>query len=178
MMNQSSKLLTFPEAIAQSQKIMQQIAENQLNEAEIEDAISSLVSSQTGARGFFVAYLTSDLSLADRPTEGVIKGLRSSPVIVSDLLVKNVAMSVAMKLAHLRNQDETAAAGSQRVADRSTNLIEQLQIPQTKQQIKDLQSTIMKGEGSYQKFLARWGYDKEQQEKICDAVTSINTRNI
>lgn len=171
-MNQS---YSFPEAIAESQKMMQQMSDDRLSEAEIAEVIASLVATQTGARGFFVAYLTDDLPLADNPTEGVIKGLRSSPAIVSDLLVKNVAMSAAMKLTHFRNEDETAAAGSQRVKERSINLIKQLQLTQVESEIKDLQSTIIEGEGHYQEFLARWGYDEEQRSTIYQAISSIDT---
>lgn len=170
-MNQT---FSFPEAIAHSQKMMQQMSDNQLSEAEIEKAIASLVATQAGARGFFVAYLTDDLPLADNPTEGVIKGLRSSPAIVSDLLVKNVAMSAAMKVTHLRNEDATAAMGSDRVKHRSTNLIERLKIPQIESEIKELQSTIIKGEGNYQEFLARWGYDEEQRSIISQAISAID----
>lgn len=170
-MNQA---FSFPDAIARSQEIMQQINDNQLSEAEIETAIASIVATQAGARGFFVAYLTDDLPLADNPSEGVIKGLRLSPAIVSDLLVKNVAMSAAMRVTHLRNEDETAAAGSERVKHRTINLIEQLKLPQINSEIKDLQSTIMEGEGNYQEFLARWGYDEEQQSIISQAISAID----
>ena len=169
-----SQSFSFPEAIARSQEIMQQINDNQLSEAEIEAAIASIVSTQPGARGFFVAYLTDNLPLADNPSEGVIKGLRSSPAIVSDLLVKNVAMSAAMKVTHLRNEDETAAVGSERVKHRSINLIEQLKLPQINSEIKDLQSTIIEGEGNYREFLAKWGYDEEQQQIISQAISTID----
>ena len=171
-MNQS---YSFPEAIAQSQKMMQQMSDNQLSEDQIAEVIASLVATQAGARGFFVAYLTDDLPLADNPTEGVIKGLRSSPAIVSDLLVKNVAMSAAMKLTHFRNEDETAAAGSERVKHRTINLIKQLKLTQVESEIKDLQSTIMEEAGNYQEFLARWGYDEEQRSTIYQAISSIDT---
>ncbi|VEP17183.1 conserved hypothetical protein [Hyella patelloides LEGE 07179] len=177
-MNQSSPSTTpsfsFPEAIAKTQELMQQMVDNQLSEEAIPEAIANLVKSQTGARGFFVAYLTGDLSLADDPTQGVIEGLQSSPEIVSDLLVKNVAMSAAMRLTHLRNDDETAAAGSQRVNRRTVKLIQKLKMTEIEQEIQDLKSTIVKGEGNYQEFLTRWGYDEEQQAEIKQAISSIN----
>ena len=169
-MNQS---FSFPDAIASTQSLMQQMLENQLSEAEIEQAVANLVQTQTGARGFFVAYLTGDIPLADNPTEGVIKGLKSSPAIVSDLLVKNVAMSAAMGLTHRRNKDETAAAGSERVNRRTINLIQQLEMAEIEGEVRDLQSTIMKGEGNYQQFMTRWGYDEEQQAEIQQALSAI-----
>jgi hypothetical protein len=176
-MNQSSqsttKSLSFPEAIACTETLLQQMVKNQLSEAEIEKAIANIVKSQAGARGFFVAYLTGDTSLADLPTEGVIRGLQSSPEIVSDLVVKNVAMSAAMKLTHLRNQDRTAAAGSEQVNRRTINLIQQLNMVEIEREVQELQSTIIKGEGSYQEFITRWGYDREQQAAIQQAISLI-----
>jgi hypothetical protein len=176
-MNQSSqsntKSLSFAEAIAYTENTIEQIIKNQLSEAEIEKAIADIVKSQAGARGFFVAYLTGETFLADCPTKGVIKGLQSSPEIISDLLVKNVAMSAAMKLTHLRNQDSTAAEGSERVNRRAIDLIQQLEMAEIKREVQELESTIMKGEGSYQEFITRWGYDREQQAAIQQAISLI-----
>ena len=168
------KSLSFPDAIASTQDLMEQMLENHLSESEIEKAIANLVSTQAGARGFFVAYLTSDLPLADNPTPGVIKALKSSPDVVSDLLVKNVAMSAAMKITHLRNNDETAASGSERVNRRTINSIQQLKMAEVEKEVRELQSTIIKGEGSYQKFLTRWGYDREQRAKIAETISEID----
>ena len=172
-MEQPNQPVSFPEAISSTQELITKISQNQLSEAEIENAIANLVQTQAGARGFFVAYLTGDSSLADNPTEGVIKALRSSPKIVSDLLVKNVAMSAAMKLTHLRNQDQAAAAGSQTVNTRTLNLIQKLNMSEVTQEARKLDSTIIKGEGSYRGFLSRWGYDQEQQDKIKEVISLI-----
>ena len=90
---------------------------------------------------------------------------------ISDLLVKNVAMSAAMKLTHLRNNDETAAAGSQTVNSRSLKLIQLLEMSEIQQELRDLESTIVKGEGRYQEFLTKWGYDREQQKEIERAIS-------
>ena len=173
MTEQVNQPVSFPEAISYTQQLIAQMSQNQLSEAEITEAIAQLVQTQAGARGFFVAYLTGDSSLADDPTAGVIKALRSSPKIVSDLLVKNVAMSAAMKLTHLRNQDQAAAAGSQKVNTRTINLIQKLSMAEVDREARKLQSTIIEGEGSYQSFLTRWGYDREQQAKITEAISSI-----
>jgi hypothetical protein len=169
----TAKSLSFSEAIAYTEKTIEQIIKNQLSEVEIEKAIANLVKNQAGARGFFVAYLTGETSLADRPTEGVIKGLQSSPKIVSDLLVKNVAMSAAMKLTHLRDRDPIAAEGSERVNRRAIAIIQKLNLAEIKQEVQELQSTIIKGEGSYQEFINKWGYDREQQAAIQQAISLI-----
>ena len=173
-MTEQSSTVSFPQAIAKTQELMLQMTDNRLSEAEIESAIADIVASKTGARGFFVAYLTGDLPLADNPSQGVIEGLRSSPEIVSDLLVKNLAMSAAMKLTHLQNSDETAALGSQRVNNRTIKLIQKLNLTKVKQEAKDLESTIVQGSGNYQEFLTRWGYDREQQAQIKKAISLIS----
>lgn len=172
-MNQPSQSISFPQAIASTQELVKQMSQQQLDESEIKNAIASLVSTQTGARGFFVGYLTGDSSLADDPSPGTIEALQTSPDVVSDLLVKNVAMSSAMKLTHQRNGDTEAANGSQKVTERSIKLIQKLQMNQVAQELNELNSTIEKGTGKYQDFLIRWGYDSEQKERIKQTVASI-----
>ena len=161
---------SFPQAIAASKSLMEQMTNNDLSETEIESAIAKIVQSKAGARGFFVAYLTDDLPLADNPSTGVIKGLTTASEVVVDLLVKNLAMSAGMKLTHLRNQDPSAAASSARVNERTIKLIHKIDSKQIEQELETLQSTIVKGEGNYQEFLTKWGYDQEQKEAINEAV--------
>ncbi len=171
--NISFDSISFPDAIAFTQALMEQITAGKLAEAEIQEQVSSLVSTSNGARGFFVAYLTSDSVLADNPSSGVIQALQNSPDLVSDLLVKNVAMSAAMAITHRRNQDETAAAGSDRVKERTMNLIKKLAMESIDQELVALQESITTAKGSYEKFLTRWGYDAEQKEVINQTISDL-----
>ena len=172
-MSHSQEAISFPDAIAKTQDLMQQISDRQLSEADISREIASLVSTQAGARGFFVGYLTGELSLADTPSQGVVTGLESAPNVVSDLLVKNVAMSTAMRLTHERNDDSIAAAGSAKVTSRSIKLIELLQTSELKQRLQDLTSSIEQSKGKYEQFLIRWGYDQEQKRVIAQTIAQI-----
>ena len=79
-------------------------------------------------------------------------------------------MSAGMKLTHLRNQDPSAAASSGKVNERTIKLIQEIKSKQIEQELETLQSTIVKGEGNYQEFLTKWGYDQEQKEAINEAV--------
>lgn len=166
--------LSFPEAIEATQSLMNQIESGQINEAEIETKVTPLVKSKQGARGFFVAYLTSDLPLADNPSTGIISALKSAPHMVAELLVKNVAMSTAMAITHRRNHDEKTAKSSEIVACRSVNLIEKLDLDLIREELAKLQTTLAQGEGSYQGFLEKWGYDAKQKEMIGKAIAKIN----
>ena len=167
--------ISFPQAIALTQSLMQQIVANKLSEIEIERQVSSILKTKNGGRGFFVSYLTSDLSLADNPSEGIIQGLKSSVEIVSELLVKNLAMSSAMVITHSRNNDLDSAEGSQKVYRRTKNLIKLLNWQINKEQLQKLRHTISTGSGEYQSFLERWNYDTESKKAIEEAIVSTLT---
>jgi hypothetical protein len=173
----TTQSLSFPQAIAATQSLMDQINLNQLSETEIEKEISSLVSSRNGARGFFVAYLTSEMSLADHPSVGVLNALKSAITIVSELLVKNLAMSSAMTVTHSRNNDTSNVEGSQRVCRRTSNLIQQLQLKSLTEELQKLKTTIVTGQGDYQDFLTKWNYDQQQQQVIQQAIADILIKN-
>lgn len=161
---------SFEEAIAFTESLLEKMESNQLSDTEITQAIASLVQFPNGARGFFVTYLTTESSLPDHPSPSVIKALASSPAIVADLLVKNLAMSSAMAITHLRNDNQEMAESSQRVTRRTGNLIELLNLDLITQELTHLRETIQNGSGKYQDFLQRWGYDSEQLQVIGENV--------
>ena len=176
MTNQpQAESLSFPQAIALTQSLMKQIEAGKLNEDEIERQVASILKNKDGGRGFFVSYLTSDMSLADKPSMGIISGLKSSTELVSQLLIKNLAMSSAMIITHSRNNDLDNAEGSQKVHRRTKNLLEQLSSQENKEQLLELQRAIKTGNGKYQSFLKRWNYDVEQQKAIAEAIIDVLT---
>ncbi|AOY82699.1 hypothetical protein BJP36_25070 [Moorena producens JHB] len=165
--------VTFDDAIAFTESIMTKMVTGELTSPEITEAIASLVKTKNGARGFFVTYLTSDSTLADNPSPEVITALESSPEIVAELLVKNLAMSAAMGLKHRRNGKEEMAQGSDRVRSRSANLIKQLNMPSLFDIAQQLRQSALTGVGNYQEFLQRWRYDSDQKQVIHEALSDI-----
>ncbi|GBF78706.1 hypothetical protein [Aphanothece sacrum] len=158
--------VSFEDALNLSETLLEAMESQQLKDDEIQEMITTLVNSENGARGFFVTYLTSDHSLADNPSSEVINGLKTCPEIVSELLVKNLAMSSAMAITHRRNNDEKTAQGSDRVCQRTTQIIQQLNLELVTEKLKKLKSTIIHGKGIYASFLEKWGYDEEQKKVI------------
>lgn len=158
--------LTFEEAIAHTQTLLAALEQGNLDEASLESLVTQLVRSENGARGFFVTYLTDERPLADVPSPATLTALRSSPEIVGELLVKNLAMSSAMAIAHRRNQNEAMAQGSDRVQSRTHQLIQALQLPTITEKLQQLNESATTGQGTYQSFLERWGYDAEQRQVI------------
>ncbi len=165
--------ITFEEAIAFTQALLSQIDQQTLSETEIEAAIRALVATQNGARGFFVTYLTNDQGRADQPTSAVLAALRSSPEIVSELLVKNLVMSAAMVVTHTQRQDLKMANSSAQVRSRSTHLIQQLHLEQLTSKLTQLLQSLQTGTGTYQDFLNRWGYDDQQREAMQQAILPL-----
>ena len=153
--------LNFASAIAYTQELL---AQSKISASEI----AQLVQTEEGARGFFVTYLTSDLAVS----EEIIAGLRSHPEVVSELLVKNLAMSTAQALFHRRRQDETMASSSGRVQERTAQLINLVDLDLVYEKLQQLIVTIETG-GNYQAFLERWNYDDEQKQLIKAAVNKL-----
>ena len=166
----ASESITFEAAIALTQSLLTEIEASRLSQAEIEQAVASLVKTQNGARGFFVTYLTDDRQEADKPSPGVLDALRDAPEIVAELLVKNLAMSAAMVVYHSRHHREEMAIGSARVQARSHHLIQTLQMPACQTLAEQMLESLRTQEGEYEVFFQRWGYDGEQKDAIGSAV--------
>ncbi|MEN9519516.1 MAG: hypothetical protein RLZZ381_2104 [Cyanobacteriota bacterium] len=173
MPNSSPESMSFSQAIAVTQSLMDQMNSNKLSDFEVQQKVLSILSSKNGGRGFFVAYLTSDMPLADSPSTGVLNGLKSAAEMSSELLVKNLAMSSAMIVAHSQNNDSENVAGSQRVCQRTCNLIQQLNLQLIEKKLQEIQNTIKNGSGKYQKFIERWGYSTEQKKAIQDTIANL-----
>lgn len=163
--------LSFEKAISVSQRLLDEMEQENLTEAQIGDAIAALAATENGARGFFVTYLSDPRPLADQPGQTVLDALASSPTIVSPLLVKNLVMSTAMAITHRRNQNENLAEGSEQVKARSLKLLQHLTFPELKQQAQDMATSLKTGKGSYQSFLERWQYDAEQRQAMLQVLT-------
>jgi hypothetical protein len=169
-----AETITFEAAIALTQSLLDRIATGEMAEADIEQAVSDLVQTDNGARGFFVTYLSDTRPNGDRPSDALINALLTAPDTVAELLVKNLAMSSAMALTHRRHQNEDMARGSDQVRSRTTLLIQMLlpanRLPLLRPKLNALLESSRTGAGEYATFLRRWGYDEEQKSVIQNAV--------
>lgn len=162
--------MTFEEAIAYTETLL---SHRDLDEAILESEISELVQTANGARGFFVAFLTGESELADHPNIGTIRALQSTPNAIAELLVKNLAMSMAMAITHQRAGNPEQAAGSERVAKRTALLIEKVDLVEVQKIATQMQTSAISGHGEYAAFLAKWGYDAEQKQAIANVLTNV-----
>ncbi|BAW97829.1 hypothetical protein NIES970_27900 (plasmid) [[Synechococcus] sp. NIES-970] len=167
--NSDLQSLSFQGAIAFTQTWLGQVEAQKISDAEILTQMQAILSHQNGVRGFFVVYLTGDSPLADQVPEIFLEGFTKAAAQVSEILVKNVAMSTAMAIAHGRNGDAENQRGSEQVQRRSLNLLKQLEQRDVifKDERLRLLQTLKTGSGNYQDFLDRWQYDPEQLKAIC-----------
>ncbi|WP_373541120.1 hypothetical protein [Chamaesiphon sp.] len=163
----------FDQAIELTQAFLLQLKKYELTSSQIQEFVANLVQTANGARGFFVTYLTAPDPICDDPQPEIITALHAHPEITADLLVKNIAMSTAQQLYHQRRNDLDMVASSATVAARTTKIIQQLNLSQIQDLCRELVNTIETGNGSYQEFLTRWGYDDEQKRAISQAVSSL-----
>lgn len=168
--------VTFEAAITQSQDLLRAIAEQKLDDQTFAQQVQTLVQTENGARGFFVTYLTANLPQADQPSPALLMALQTSPEIVSELLVKNLAMSSATAVLHRRQQSPELAQGSDQVRQRTLNLINQLDLPPLSPKLLALKTTVTTGQGDYQAFIERWDYDAEQKTAILAAIAQVNLK--
>ena len=160
--------ITFENAIQQTQDLLSKI--QSLDTDTITQKLTELVSTENGARGFFVTYLTSDLSYSEYPSLEVITALKTSPIFVNELLVKNLAMSTAMVIYHRSQGDEENAKGSEKVQEKTSQLIKQLLSPALGEKLQQLATSLNTGQGEYQAFLELWGYDNCQRQAIAEII--------
>jgi hypothetical protein len=124
--------------------------------------IGKLVSTVSGARGFLVSFLTGGSKLADEPPNYVIEALKSAPLVVCDLLAKNLVMSSTMAVTHRRNEDADNEQGSMSVQRRTTKLVQLMDTPEMAARLEEMRKSVVEGSGPYTDFLDRWHYDEEQ----------------
>jgi hypothetical protein len=82
-------------------------------------------------------------------------------------------MSTAMALHHQRSGDATQQARSERVRDRSTELLRQLDPHQVKERLVVLLEAADQASGADLEFLDRWGYDPQQRRAISEAALAV-----
>jgi hypothetical protein len=162
--------IKFAAAIELTQQFVLQLQAGVLTPEQVQNFVTDLVATPAGARGFFVGYLTNSLAVVDIVHPGIILGLATHATVVSDLLVKNLAMSTAQYLHFQRENQADMAANSATVAQRSHQLITALNLPSIQLIAEQLLTAIRTNDGEYVGFLERWGYDEEQKGLIEQAV--------
>ena len=145
----------------------------ELSDEVLADRVSELLETETGARGFFVISLSGDFPLMDRIPDALLFKLIKSGEIVIDLIVKNLAMSTAMKVKHESDQNFIQRDSSERIKQRCIELLKLLQPHLVKDRVEKLLNTINGDGADDANFLKRWGFDIEQKKAIISSINAI-----
>ncbi|MEO1003406.1 MAG: hypothetical protein AAFX65_09880 [Cyanobacteria bacterium J06638_7] len=145
----------------------------ELSDEVLADQVGQLVASRDGGRGFFVVSLAGDWPLMDRLPEPLVLQLRAAGAGVVDLTARNLAMSTAMAVHHQRSGDAHQQIGSERVRQRCTELLRQLEPQAVKERLETLLAAARDDRGEDVAFLNRWGYDAGQKQAITAAVEGV-----
>ena len=79
-------------------------------------------------------------------------------------------MSTAMAITHRRNGDAEQAQGSDRVAKRTSLLIEKVDLSEVQAIATQMKDSAKTNAGDYAAFLEKWGYDDEQKIAIANVL--------
>ena len=164
---------SFQEAMEIAAGWMTQWDQEEISDEVMADLVGELIASRDGARGFFVVSLAGDSALMDRLPDALVIKLREAGDGVVDLTARNLAMSAAMAVHHRNNGDDEQASGSERVNQRCSELLRQLDSQRVKDRLEVLLDAANHSRGEDLAFLERWGYDDLQRRAIGDAVQAV-----
>jgi len=194
---ESAKKASFEDAQAIGSKLAKVLTDScvagQPMPEEAVTLLKSLVSSMSGARGWFVTLLTDpDYEPLFRPPidETILQALSESPGPNIQLMTMNVAMSTATRLAHLERGNNGLAEASGMTSDRSKALLVAMlspgpngeeRMPGLREALEALLSAVQPdaeaedsgASGEWLQFCKKWGYNGEQREAIRGIVSSI-----
>lgn len=129
--------------------------------------------SEEGARGFFVVLLTGELRVSDDPPPVLTQTLFEAPEPALTVLTKNLVMSAATEVVHLRNGDAHNAAGSRRVTDRTKELFARTKSGALLLKAQEMRDTIEGCSDAFSAFLGRVNYDEEQKLAALHALNAV-----
>ncbi|MFN3926670.1 MAG: hypothetical protein ACK4QL_04960 [Pseudanabaenaceae cyanobacterium] len=165
--------ISFETAIARTELLLTEYQEQKLTPEALQKAVTALLTTSNGARGFFVTFLTGGWQLADQPSAEIMAALDTAPTPSAELMVKNLVMSTGMAITHTRQGDLQQANQSRLVAQRSLNILTQWQSPLVQQIARAMYASATQGIGEYTEFLRKWGYDQEQLTAIAQALQPL-----
>jgi len=180
----STKSLSFEDALQAAPALCEA-----LQAGEPPDGLQALVSTSSGARGFFVHYLTGDewtCADDDEVPPALAASLAAAPAATIEIMLMNVVMAEATAMAHRRAGREEEAQSSARTGARAAVLVAALwpRLPALQTSFAAL-STAVQSEflveappapeavDEWVAFLARWQYDDEQLTAIANALAGV-----
>ncbi|MBX9692826.1 MAG: hypothetical protein K2Z81_10610 [Cyanobacteria bacterium] len=172
--------VTFESSMQQSAELIKRLDDKTISEDSFQTESIELLSSVSGARGFFVALLTGDWQFGNEVPKPVIQVCKAKSSITEELLTKNLIMSTCMEVEHGRKGAEDNRMGSLTVQRRSINIIGKIKSPSLETLLTSagneidnkLSGTSQEG-STFADFLNRWPYDDQQLKAARNIIAEV-----
>ncbi|GEM_PF-2891937 len=149
---------TFGQALKDAEKLLALIDSGTLTGRQVRLRVDKFMGSSDAVRGFCIVLLTGDYKASDNPPAAMVASMRAGSPAVFEVMAKNVVMSPTMAVTHRRNQDQAAAAGSDRSTERAIKLIHLIDSPAMIEQLKQMRLAFRGEQSAYSDFVSRWHY--------------------
>lgn len=160
--------MDFRTAIAEANDLLEQSSEQP--SALSADRLAHFFSSEEGARGFFVALLTSSFPAADEPPAVLLQFLQQRSTSADSVLVRNLVMSSATEATHKRNGNDDSAAMSAKVRERTALLIIRSDSDRIWKLLSDMRATLIGESDAFTDFVTRNKYATDEKLAALAAV--------
>ncbi len=167
--------VAFEEAIELSTRLIKNLNSHSISEPDFMREAELLLRDVASARGFFVALLTGDWPFGDEIPQTIVEAIRRTAIPSYDLLIKNIVMSTAARVEHLRAERANQAQGSLVVTKRCLFILKELKDDDRLKELlmkitvaietkngSESQKSFAVEPGEYIAFLERWKYDARQ----------------
>ncbi len=166
--------LNFPLALKAAAGLLDRLEDaDNSSRASLRAEIDEFMGSEEACRGFFVVLLSDDRAIADNPPAVLIEAITQGGEIPVSVLTRNLVMSAATKIVHLRNVDHNSAAGSERVTSRTKELIRRTHSEPLTKSLVSMRATLLGESQEFAPFLARTNYDDEQKSAAIKAIDNL-----
>ena len=163
--------MSFAQAMQEASEVLEELESGSGDATKIE----ALLSTDAGARGFFVVFLTGTSKIADEPPTVLVDILRTASNAAIDVVTKNLVMAAATAAVHHKNKDDKKEAGSRRVTARVTKLIRLVNSDLLWQKLSEMRATLEGKSKAYEAFMDRVRYDGEQKSAALTAIDQVMT---
>ena len=165
------KEASFTQAINISAQWCKEWGEDLLSEEVLSDRIAELIKTKNGLRGFF-AYALSDRDcfLLDKLPFSLIFKLNEGGDAVVEIIVKNLIMSTAQVIIHLREKNHEYEITSEKIADRCKGLLRLLETKSVTKTVNEIMKDLDKMGNSFDDSTK---YDAEQKDFIKKQIFDI-----
>ena len=115
-------MATIKEAMSNSAKLLDAAARGEIEPAQLQEEVTSLLAANLSARGFMAALATGDLPADQKIRTALLAGIKAGKANAYELIVKNIIMSGCAEQEHAQKERIQEAQASKAACTSSLEL--------------------------------------------------------